>query len=60
MTYMQSLTPAAYEREAERLRHMAHRASRCADLAPLGFKAGEYAARLERAAARLSSASKGH
>ena len=60
MTYMQSLTPAAYEREAERLRHMAHRAARCADLTPPGMRAGEYPARLAKAAQRLSSASKGH
>ena len=31
------LTPAAYEREAERLRHMANRAARCRELAPIGL-----------------------
>lgn len=49
------LTPAAYEREAQRLRHMAHRAARCRDLAPPGMRAERYPERLTRHAVRLSS-----
>jgi hypothetical protein len=48
-----SLTPAAYAREAERLRHIAHRARRCQDVAPAGFAHDRYAARLERQALAL-------
>jgi len=55
MTYLQELTPAAYQREAERLRHMAHRAARCHDLAPSGFRGSDYPARLEKAAQHLST-----
>jgi len=44
------LTPAAYDREAERLRHMANRAARCRELAPIGLNHDHYAARLERQA----------
>ena len=44
------LTPAALMREAERLRHMAHRARRCIDLAPPGMRSDRYADRLERQA----------
>lgn len=49
------LTPAAYAREAERLRHMAHRAARCRDLAPSGFSPEQWAQRLERRALQLSA-----
>lgn len=51
------LSPAAYDREAERLRHMAHRAARCRDLAPAGLNAERWANRLSRRAADFS---KGH
>lgn len=34
------LNPIAYEREAQRLRHMAHRAARCRDLALIGMPDG--------------------
>ena len=51
------LNPLAYQREAERLRHMAHRATRCRDLAPSGFNPEQWAKRLERQAAGIV---KGH
>lgn len=47
MSIQYTPTPAAYEREAERLRHMAHRAARCRELAPIGLSHERYAARLE-------------
>lgn len=51
MTHLNiELTPAAYQREADRLRRMAHRAARCRDLAPLGMNADRWAKRLERQA----------
>lgn len=43
-------TPAAREREAERLRHMARRASNCYDVTPCGMARDKYAERLERQA----------
>jgi hypothetical protein len=52
--YLIELTPAAYARECDRLRHMAHRAARCRDLTPPGMKSDRYPDRLERAAVRLS------
>lgn len=51
------LTDAAYQREAERLRHMAHRAARCRDLTPIGMNADRWSERLER---RASNYSKGN
>lgn len=54
------LNPIAYEREAQRLRHMAHRAARCRDLAPIGMRPDRYSGRLEREAARLASLVKGN
>ena len=49
-----NLTPAAYQREAERLRHMAHRAARCRDIVPLGMRAENWPKRIERQASQLS------
>lgn len=45
--HMLELNPAAYEREAQRLRHMAHRAARCRD--------HDYLRSLERLADRLAA-----
>jgi hypothetical protein len=46
------LNPAAFAREAERLRHMARRARRSMD-APIGWTFDRYADRLERQACDL-------
>lgn len=50
-----TLTDAAYQREAERLRHMAHRAARCRDIVPIGMRAERWPDRLERQALQLSN-----
>jgi hypothetical protein len=53
--YTFNLTPAAREREAQRLRHMANRATRCRDFVPPGMTIEQYALRLERQAREMSA-----
>lgn len=50
------ITPAALQREAERLRHMARRARACCDTVPAGMNRDHYADRLERQALAVIAA----